>query len=161
MVSVRNSFDRISYLIYCISASTYLYVMRAFLPMWSNVFHSGDGKITPENDVSSISCSDTAHKKKMNFLFFVWENENWKSTKWRRNQWEHVSIELLENMKILHERRRSMESVSTKLREQALWPFLCDVAIAMMAYALYKAIDVVTKSYGNYCTRRAVQRLWR
>lgn len=44
---------------------THLYVIRAFFPMWSNVFHSGDGKITPENDVSSINCSDTVIKMQM------------------------------------------------------------------------------------------------
>lgn len=39
----------------------YLYVIRAFLPMCSSVCHSDDGKMTPENDVSSINCSDTAN----------------------------------------------------------------------------------------------------
>lgn len=43
---------------------TYLYVILAFFPIWSNVFHSDDGKITPEKVASSISCSETSRKKK-------------------------------------------------------------------------------------------------
>lgn len=57
----------LNYILFC----THLYVIRAFFPIWSNVFHSGDGKITPENDVSSINCSDTVIKMQMSGKYLM------------------------------------------------------------------------------------------
>lgn len=88
--------------------SGYLYVIRAFFPIWSNVFHSGDGKITPENDVSSISCSDTVTKNK----------ENTKNNYYKKK----ASVSEASNFCKYKQGRKIRSFCATKIRCVDCWP---------------------------------------